>query len=201
MSKGEQSEFRFYTSRSVICSPCSQRRIEFVKFLFWRKEHWTIRNLQSNEVLNNDRTQESLDNARFHAYTPSGSKTFCSFWFSLYNRHYYTVVSECEARATTCTTHMHYMHYLFYLFYKNAINAHRHGSGLQGSLSVAGPSQFLPPLAGSGLSHSRFLVLDPWLHGLLQFVHKDQLLQLPWTTQKNRKKAQWCLRIYKRSTK
>ena len=35
------------------------------------------------------------------------------------------------------------------------------GSGLQGSLSVGEPSQLFPPLAGSGLLHSRFLDLVP----------------------------------------
>jgi len=61
------------------------------------------------------------------------------------------------------------------------------GLGLQDWLSVAGPSQSLPPLAGSGLLQSRFLVMDPPLHGLLQFGHEDQLLQLPWTKRKIKK--------------
>ena len=65
--------------------------------------------------------------------------------------------------------------------YSNEINIPGQGLGLQDWLSVAEPSQSLPPLAGSGLLHSRFLVLDPPLHGLLQFGHEDQLLQLPWT--------------------
>lgn len=53
------------------------------------------------------------------------------------------------------------------------------GLALHDWLSVAGPSQSLAPLAGLGLSQSRFLDLDPPLHGLLQFDHEDQLLQLP----------------------
>ena len=52
-------------------------------------------------------------------------------------------------------------------------------SKLQGFVSFIGPSQFFPPKAGSGLSHRRFLVLFPPLHGLLQLDHGDQLLQFP----------------------
>ena len=50
-------------------------------------------------------------------------------------------------------------------------------------MSVAGPSQVLPPSTGDGLLHSRVLVLVPVLHGLLQFGQEVQLPQLPSTTQ------------------
>ena len=70
---------------------------------------------------------------------------------------------------------------LFLIRKQYSIELNRPGQGLelQDWRSVAEPSQSLPPLAGSGLLHSRFLVLDPPLQGLLQFGHEDQLLQLP----------------------
>ena len=81
-----------------------------------------------------------------------------------------------------------YNHYLItYLTVFSDLCKPGQGLGLHGWLSVAGPSQSLPPLDGSGLLHSRFLVMDPPLHGLLQFGHEDQLLQLPWTKRKIKK--------------
>ena len=54
------------------------------------------------------------------------------------------------------------------------------------SLSVRGPAQVSPPLAGVGLEHDRCLLACPFPHDALQLDQKDRSVQPPKTKQLNK---------------